>query len=67
MKIPSLIFLLILTLVSTSCEKESDRIIIGFFGALTGTEATFGVSSKNGITLAIEELNVEGGLLGKKN
>jgi branched-chain amino acid transport system substrate-binding protein len=66
MKFFSLTFLFILTFVSTSCEKESNQIVIGFFGALTGTEATFGVSSKNGITLALEELNVEGGLLGKK-
>jgi branched-chain amino acid transport system substrate-binding protein len=66
MKIFSFTFLFILTFVSTGCEKESDKIVIGFFGALTGTEATFGVSSKNGITLALEELNVGGGLLGKK-
>ncbi len=59
-------FLLFLTLLFLGCEKESNQIVIGFFGALTGTEATFGVSSRNGITLALEELNLQGGLLGKK-
>lgn len=50
-----------------SCQREeSNTIPIGFFGALTGQEATFGVSSKNGIMLALEEQNSDGGLLGKK-
>jgi len=39
--------------------------VIGFFGALTGAEATFGLSSRNGIELAIEEVNAKGGVLGK--
>jgi len=39
--------------------------MIGFFAALTGAEATFGLSSRNGIEIAIEEVNAKGGVLGK--
>lgn len=59
-------FLLLTIFSSTSCEKGPDTIVIGFFGALTGAEATFGISSKNGIDLAIEEVNAKGGVLGKQ-
>lgn len=43
-----------------------DEILIGHFGSMTGSEATFGTSTDNGIKMAVEELNASGGLLGKK-
>lgn len=49
----------------TGCQKDSKKVVIGFFGALTGPEATFGISSRDGITLAIEEINKNGGLFDK--
>lgn len=39
-------------------------IIVGEFASLTGSEATFGINSSNGIELAKEEINNSGGLLG---
>jgi branched-chain amino acid transport system substrate-binding protein len=39
--------------------------LIGEFGSLTGTTATFGISTMNGIDMAIDEVNQNGGLLGK--
>ncbi|MGH9857877.1 MAG: ABC transporter substrate-binding protein, partial [Acidobacteriota bacterium] len=39
---------------------------IGEYGSLTGTTATFGISTRNGIDLAIDEVNKAGGILGKK-
>jgi branched-chain amino acid transport system substrate-binding protein len=42
------------------------EIVIGEFGSLTGTTATFGISTKNGIDMAIEETNAAGGLLGRQ-
>jgi branched-chain amino acid transport system substrate-binding protein len=48
------------------CAKKEDVIKIGEFGGLTGSTATFGISTKNGIDMATEELNAAGGLLGKK-
>lgn len=47
------------------CQKQTDKIIVGTFGAMTGSEATFGRSSYNGIILALEEKNAQGGVLKK--
>jgi len=54
----------------TSCtgakSDSTSEIAIGEFGSLTGTTATFGISTKNGIDMAVDDLNKAGGLLGKK-
>ena len=51
----------------SGCNKGSgDEILIGEFGSLSGSEATFGISSTNGLKLAVEEMNNSGGLLNKK-
>jgi len=47
-----------------SCGKKTNEIRIGEFGSLTGTTATFGISTKNAIDLAIEEVNSAGGIGG---
>jgi branched-chain amino acid transport system substrate-binding protein len=44
---------------------QAQGIEIGFFGALTGPQATFALSGRNGARLAIEEINRVGGVLGK--
>ncbi len=41
-------------------------IKVGEFASLTGSEATFGQSSHKGTQLAIDELNANGGVLGKQ-
>lgn len=57
----------ILCLLSLQCTKKStDEILIGEYGSLTGSEATFGTSTNKGIRLALDEINASGGLLGKK-
>src|SRR5690348_5495864 len=43
-----------------------DAILIGEVGSLTGAQAAFGISTRNGIDLAIEEANEAGGVQGKK-
>ncbi|KPJ61040.1 MAG: hypothetical protein AMJ46_03465 [Latescibacteria bacterium DG_63] len=48
-----------------SCAKKTEEIRVGEFGSLTGTTATFGISTKNAIDLAIEEANAAGGIEGK--
>jgi len=45
---------------------ETKGIELGFFGALTGPEATYALSSRNGARLAVEEINREGGVLGNR-
>lgn len=42
------------------------EIVIGEYGSLTGAEATFGVSTHNGIMLALDEINGAGGIDGRK-
>jgi len=43
-----------------------DTILIGEVGSLTGSEATFGISTRNAIELAIKEANAAGGVKGRK-
>ncbi|MDB4931659.1 MAG: branched-chain amino acid transporter, amino acid-binding protein [Myxococcaceae bacterium] len=47
------------------CRKHRDAITFGLYAALTGSQADFGSASRNGVTLAAEEINAAGGLLGK--
>src|SRR5262245_46061778 len=59
----------VLALISSCTGARTDsnsEIVIGEFGSLTGTTATFGISTKNGIDMAIDDINKAGGLLGKK-
>ncbi len=42
-----------------------NSILVGAYGSLTGSEATFGQSSTNGMKLAIGEVNAAGGIKGK--
>jgi branched-chain amino acid transport system substrate-binding protein len=62
------LFILTLTILIFSCKpKSNDSVItIGQFTSLTGNEATFGISSDNGLKLAVEETNKSGGVLGKQ-
>lgn len=48
------------------CAKREAEIKIGEYGSLTGTTATFGISSKNGIELFVDNWNAQGGIGGKK-
>jgi len=43
-----------------------DTIKVGVYGDLTGQTSSFGQSTKNGIELAVEEINAAGGVNGKK-
>ena len=50
-----------------SCgKKDSDSITIGGIFPLSGNVSVYGVECKNGIDLAIEEINAAGGVNGKK-
>ena len=43
---------------------NAQDIVVGEFASLTGSEATFGINSSNGVELAKQEINNAGGLLG---
>jgi len=57
-----------LTVALSGCSQKAnqDEILIGAYLSLTGTTAAFGTSSSNGIQMAVDEVNVAGGVLGKK-
>lgn len=49
-----------------STSKADDVVKFGFLGAKTGKVANYGIPGEKGMKLAIEELNANGGILGKK-
>jgi branched-chain amino acid transport system substrate-binding protein len=51
---------------STNTTQNGDTITIGHFGSLTGSTATFGKSTDNGIRMAFDEINAKNPPLGKK-
>lgn len=56
-----------LALLAFSCSKtEGDTVKIGGIAPLSGAVAVYGVECKNGIDLAVEEINAAGGINGKK-
>ncbi|MDD2890491.1 MAG: branched-chain amino acid ABC transporter substrate-binding protein [bacterium] len=57
--------LLVLFVIFAGCKKE-DVIKIGIAGPLTGDQAKIGYDLLNGVTLAVDEWNEQGGVLGKK-
>jgi len=46
--------------------STGDTIKVGVYGDLTGQTSSFGQSTKNGIELAVEEINKGGGINGKQ-
>lgn len=60
-----LAILLVLPLLA-SCTKKENEIVIGEYDSLTGSDATFGLSSNKGVRLALDEVNAAGGIKGKK-
>jgi len=54
---------LVLVVLAASVVAAQD-IKLGGVGPVTGDAATFGVSTKNGIVMAIEEWNAKGGVFG---
>lgn len=61
-------------LVSFACERrggpgaggETGQIVIGYYGDLTGRTSNFGVSTRNGVLMAADEINKAGGINGRQ-
>lgn len=49
-----------------SSASSENEILLGEVGSMTGSSATFGTSTHNGIDLAVREINTAGGVKGKK-
>jgi len=59
--------LLLAAVVAVSCGKAQDQgIKVGILAPLSGPVPTFGVMTRDGALLAIDEWNAKGGVLGKK-
>jgi branched-chain amino acid transport system substrate-binding protein len=61
----------VLCVAAAGCKNQGGasgggEILIGEYGSMTGSEATFGKSTDNGIQMAVEEVNAKGGVLGKQ-
>jgi len=50
---------------SSAGPALGQEILVGEYGSMTGSEATFGQMTHNGIMLAVEEINAKGGVNGQ--
>ena len=55
----------ILISAAIGCEKKVDPIKVGFVGGLTGRLSDLGTAGRNGVILAVEEINSRGGINGR--
>jgi len=65
----SLGMVVVAALLAGGCGGGSqDELVVGVYGSLTGNDATFGQSTKNGVALAVDELekNAQGKVGGLK-
>jgi branched-chain amino acid transport system substrate-binding protein len=58
-------FILALAGTAIAHAATSEPIRIGHYGSLTGKDAAFGVATRKGVLLAVEEINAKGGVLGR--
>src|SRR3954471_16269599 len=56
----------LLAAIAPTFAADAEPIKIGHYGSLTGKDAAFGVATRKGVLLAVEELNAKGGVLGRK-
>lgn len=47
-------------------DSSAGDILVGEYGSMTGSEATFGISTDHGIKLAVKQQNDKGGINGRK-
>ncbi len=62
--------MLALTVAISGCTRKSqentNEILIGEYGSFSGSEATFGISTSEGVKLAFAEANKKGGVKSKQ-
>lgn len=60
--------LFLITIIFGSCTRKVDPniIYVGHYDSMTGSEATFGQGSYQGVVLALDEVNNAGGIHGKQ-
>ena len=63
MKLGLMLSALVAASVIGCTKKSEDTIKVGVFGPFTGGSAPMGVSMRNGVQIAIDEINASGGIL----
>jgi branched-chain amino acid transport system substrate-binding protein len=58
------LFLLVAGLALSGCQGQA-AIRVGFVGELTGLQSDLGVHERNGVQLAVDEVNTRGGVAGR--
>ena len=66
MKLQHKLFTVAAACLMTSAAFAQDTIKIGVIGPFTGGSSSMGVSMRDGVTLAANQINAAGGVLGKK-
>jgi branched-chain amino acid transport system substrate-binding protein len=56
----------LLVLLVISARVVAQDIVVGEYGSMTGSEATFGISTDNGVKLAVKQINAKGGINGRQ-
>src|SRR5688500_13305977 len=64
--VTAVLCLALLLALPLGCAKRENEILVGEYGSLTGATATFGISTKNGIELFLDNMNAAGGIGGTK-
>lgn len=59
-----LVLLIVIILTLTSCISQKP-VTIGFVASLTGSTSELGVNGRNGLMMAVEEINAAGGINGR--
>lgn len=65
-KIATLFVIAILLFISIGCQSGSGDLKVAILAPLSGPAPTFGISTRDGALMAIDEWNAKGGVLGKK-
>lgn len=63
-RISGLVIFVIWSLFMTACTQQQP-LIIGFSAGLTGSASEMGVNGRNGLMMAVEEINAVGGVNGR--
>ena len=56
----------VVVLSGAGCKPKGDEIIVGAYLSLSGPDSTFGTDTREGVDLALDEVNASGGVKGKK-
>jgi branched-chain amino acid transport system substrate-binding protein len=63
-KVLSLLMVLVMVFALCAAAGAEQTLVIGGTGPLTGDYATYGISTRNGATIAMDEINAAGGVNG---